>query len=63
MDNELNLEDDAILYDGIIANQSAELEYGRCTRKFFKKYISNKGLKTALHARDLVEFYHTLQTG
>ena len=23
---------------------------------FFKKYISNKGLKTTLHARDLIEF-------
>ena len=41
--------------------QSAE--YGRCTCEFFKKYVSNKGLKTALHAQDLVKFCHTLQTG
>ena len=61
MDTELNLVNDAILYDGIIANQSAEC--GRCMHKFFKKYISNKGLKTDLHVRDLVEFCHTLQTG
>ena len=40
--------------------QSAE--YGRCTREFFKKITRNKVLKTALHARDLVEFCHTLQT-
>ena len=33
------------------------------TREVFKKFIRNKGLKTALHARDLVEFCHTLQTG
>ena len=28
---------------------------------FFKQYISNKGLKTALHSRDLVDFCHTLE--
>jgi len=62
VDTELDLVNDAILYDGIIANQSAE--YGRCKRKFFfKKYISNKGIKTALHAQDLVEFCHILQMG
>ena len=33
-------------------------------QKFFNnKYISNKGLKTALHEQDLVEFCHALQTG
>ena len=30
---------------------------------FFKKFVRNKGLKTALHVGDLVEFCHTLQTG
>ena len=30
---------------------------------FLKKYISNKGLKTTLHAGDLIEFCGTLQTG
>ena len=31
---------------------------------FFKQQVtSNKGLKAALHARDLVEFCRTLQTG
>ena len=39
--------------------QSAE--YGRCTREI--EYISNNGLKTALHARDLVEICQTLQMG
>ena len=41
--------------------QSAE--YSWCTLKFFKEFVRNKGLKTALHAQDLVEFCHTLQTG
>ena len=27
---------------------------------FLKKFVRNKGLKTALHVGDLVEFYHTL---
>ena len=39
---------------------SQSAEYGRYTREFLKKFIRNKGLKTALHARDLVEFCHTL---
>ena len=30
---------------------------------FNNKYVSNKGLKTALHEQELVEFCHTLQTG
>ena len=35
---------------------------GACS-SFLKKIVRNKGLKTALHVGDLVEFCHTLQTG
>ena len=43
--------------------QGQSAEYGRCMGEFCKKYISNKGLKMALHTRDLVEFCHTLRMG
>ena len=39
---------------------SQSAEYGRFTREFFKKFIRNKGLKTALNARDLVKLCHNL---
>ena len=35
----------------------------RARARLFKQYISNKGLKTALHGRDLVKICQTLQTG
>ena len=43
-----------------VINSSLKSMVGARASTFFKHYRSNKGLKTALHARDLVELCHTL---